>query len=185
MNWNKYPFIRMVGALALGIVICDRVGERPLGEPWLVGLLVLLLAVEVLLHHLLRSFRYRWIFGIMTLITFIWLGFVRTAVMQQSEVVVQEEGWRLARVLEPPEEREKTVKVLLELDQGKAMAYFQKDERSLDLSYGDYIGFSVPLVALLMASRMTWTSATIWSPVVEVPRVSHAPVVTATTGTFG
>lgn len=145
MNWNKYPFIRMVGALALGIVICDRVGERPLGEPWLVGLLVLLLAVEVLLHHLLRSFRYRWIFGIMTLITFIWLGFVRTAVMQQSEVVVQEEGWRLARVLEPPEEREKTVKVLLELDQGKAMAYFQKDERSLDLSYGDYIGFSVPL----------------------------------------
>ena len=145
MNWNKYPFIRMVGALALGIVICDRVGERPLGEPWLVGLLVLLLAVEVLLHHLLRSFRYRWIFGIMTLITFVWLGFVRTAVMQQSEVVVQEEGWRLARVLEPPEEREKTVKVLLELDQGKAMAYFQKDERSLDLSYGDYIGFSVPL----------------------------------------
>lgn len=145
MNWNKYPFIRMVGALALGIVICDRVGERPLGEPWLVGLLVLLLAVEVLLHHLLRSFRYRWIFGIMTLITFIWLGFVRTAVMQQSEVVVQEEGWRLARVLEPPEEREKTVKVLLELDQGKAMAYFQKDELSLDLSYGDYIGFSVPL----------------------------------------
>ena len=145
MNWNKYPFIRMVGALALGIVICDRVGERSLGEPWLVGLLVLLLAVEVLLHHLLRSFRYRWIFGIMTLITFIWLGFVRTAVMQQSEVVVQEEGWRLARVLEPPEEREKTVKVLLELDQGKAMAYFQKDELSLDLSYGDYIGFSVPL----------------------------------------
>lgn len=145
MNWNKYPFIRMVGALALGILICDRMGECPLGKPWLIGLLVLLLALEVLLHYLVRSFRYRWIFGIMTLITFIWLGFVRTAVMQQPVVVVQEEGWRLARVLEPPEERAKTVKVLLELDQGKVMAYFQKDERPLDLNYGDYIGFSVPL----------------------------------------
>ena len=145
MNWNKYPFIRMVGALALGILICDRVGECPLGKPWLIGLLVLLLALEVLLHSLVRSFRYRWIFGIMTLITFIWLGFVRTAVMQQPEVAIQEEGWRLARVLEPPEEREKTVKMLLELDQGKVMAYLQKDERSLALKYGDYIGFSVPL----------------------------------------
>lgn len=145
MNWNKYPFIRLVGALALGILICDREGECPLGKPWLIGLLVLLLALEMSLHHLLNSFRYRWVFGVTTLIAFAWLGFVRSAVEQQPEVAAQQEGWRLARVLEPPKEREKTVKVLLELDQGKAMAYLQKDERSLNLNYGDLIGFRVPL----------------------------------------
>ena len=148
MNWNKYPFIRMAVALALGVVLCERLGDCALGKPLLMGSLVLLLGVELLLHRLLNAFRYRWVFGAVTLVTFVWLGFVRTAVATQYKEVdanAHEDGWRLARILEPPEEREKNVKVLLELDQGKAMAYFQKDDAALALSYGDVVAFSAPL----------------------------------------
>ena len=149
MNWNKYPFVRMVTALVLGIMVGDRVGVGATDKALLVGLMVIPLAVETLLHHLLRSYRYQWIFGVNTLVAFALLGFVRMSIEQQPEVGAQEPGWKLARVLEPPEEREKTMKVLLQSDQGKVMAYFQKELPSLDLSYGDYIGFSVPLEEVL------------------------------------
>lgn len=149
MNWNKYPFIRMVAALGLGIVICDRVGEYGLSVPLLLGILAFFLVLEILIHVLIKAYRYRWIFGVATLITFIWLGFVRAAMEQKvdkaKDPIARDEGWKLARVLEPPEEREKTVKVLLELEFGEAMAYFQKDDAALNLSYGDWIGFKIPL----------------------------------------
>ena len=148
MNWNKYPFIRMTSALALGIMVRDQMGNCALDTPLLMGALAFLLVVELLLHRFLKTFRYRWIFGMVTLITFVWLGFVRTAINNQPKEdphITREEGWQLARVLEPPEEREKNIRVLLELDQGKAMGYFQKDEAALALSYGDIVAFASPL----------------------------------------
>lgn len=144
MNWNKYPFVRMVAALALGIVIADQVGDCPMGQPLLIGVLVLLILFLAVLHRRLKAFRYRWIFGVVTLAAFIWLGFARVAVKQRPPATLRE-GWRLARVLEPPEEREKTVKALLELDEGMVMAYLEKSDEALSLAYGDLIGFQVPL----------------------------------------
>lgn len=144
MNWNKYPFIRLVAGLAVGILIGDRVGEFALDKTLLIGVLVVLLLVMVVLQHHLKTFRYRWVFGVVALITLVWMGFVRVCV-EQRPLAIQKEGWRLARVLEPPEERDKTVKVLLELEEGKVMAYFEKSDEALRLSYGDMIGFSVPL----------------------------------------
>ena len=157
MNWNKYPFVRMVSALALGILVSDRVGmdgfvqglPYPWGKGLLIGVLVLLLALLVLLHRTLKAYRHRWIFGIVVLVAFGWLGFVRMALFQQNmevqKLAPKEEGWQMARVLEPPEVREKTVKVMLELSNGKAMAYFQKDGEALKLCYGDLVGISTSL----------------------------------------
>lgn len=144
MNWSKYPFVRLTSCLAVGIIIGDSVGECALNKALLMGSLAMLLLVMVVVHLRLKTFRYRWVFGVVTLITFVWLGFVRAEV-ERKPSAMQKEGWRLARVLEPPEEREKTVKVLLELDDGKAMAYFEKTDKALELSYGDLIGFKVPL----------------------------------------
>ena len=149
MNWSKYPFIRMVSALALGVLVGDRVGVCPLGKQVLLGLLVLLLAIMLLLHLTLKNYRFRWVFGIVAIVAFVWLGFVRMALFQKRLEVQRaaplEGEWQLARVLEPPEVREKTVKVLLELANGQAMAYLQKDEKAERLRYGDWVGFSVPL----------------------------------------
>lgn len=148
MNWNKYPFIRMTCALALGIVVRDQLGNCALGTPLLMGTLALLLIVELMMHYLLKTFRYRWVFGVTTLVAFVWLGFVRMTVDNQPKEIngnTHEEGWQLARVTEPPEVREKNVKVLLELEQGKAMGYFQKDEAAMALRYGDIVAFASPL----------------------------------------
>ena len=147
MNWNKYPFIRMLAGLALGIVVADRVGEYALYKSLLMAVLALLIIVMVVLHRMLNAFRYRWVFGVVAIITFVWLGFIRVAV-EDHPSMVSGEKWKLARVLEPPEEREKTVKVLLELDEGKVMAYLEKDDDALTLDYGNLIGFSVPLEAV-------------------------------------
>lgn len=152
----------MVLALALGVLLCDRVGTHGQSISLFMGLLVLLLAMTVLLHKTLTSYRYRWVFGVVMLVTIVWLGYVRMSVSQvtlsteRQNPVLQGEMWRLARVLEPPEEREKMVKVLLELESamadngvvkvsGKVMAYFQKEDQALRLNYGDLIAFSVPL----------------------------------------
>ena len=149
-------------ALALGVLVCDRVGAWGQSVSLFMGLLALLLAVTVLLHKTLTSYRYRWVFGVVMLVTIVWLGYVRTSVFQvtllteRQNPILQGEKWRLARVLEPPEEREKTVKVLLALESvrtdnglvkasGKVMAYFQKEDQALRLNYGDLIAFSVPL----------------------------------------
>lgn len=154
MNWNKYPFVRMALALALGVLVGDRVGAGGMGRPVLLGSLGALMVLETVLHLRLKTFRNRWVFGVVTLLTLVWMGFVRVALVPRPRP--PQEGWRLARVLEPPEEREKTVKVLLALEgvrkdsgwretSGRVMAYFQKDEAALHLAYGDLLGLSLPL----------------------------------------
>ena len=55
------------------------------------------------------------------------------------------EGSAFARVYEPPTEKENSVKVLLDMRGFKVMAYFEKSEESLHLSYGDLLAFWTPL----------------------------------------
>ena len=165
MNWNKYPFLRLVLALALGIVLHEAVGALGFEKPWLFALLIGLSGVEILLFFLLKSYRYRWIFGVMTILVFVYLGFFRTCL---QEVTAKKDyyanlklgkGCYLARVYDPPTEKDRSVKVLLELEgfrsdtaelkvSGKVMAYFQKTENALSLEYGDLLEFSKPLEAV-------------------------------------
>ena len=49
MNWNKYPFIRFLSALALGIMFHDVFGSAAMGFPWLYLLLLLGIGVLFLL----------------------------------------------------------------------------------------------------------------------------------------
>lgn len=139
----------MVWALGIGILACDRWGTKSFGLSLLLGLMVLLLFVLFSIHRLLRSYQNRWVFGVVALVAVAWLGFVRMSMFQKrfddQKATQQEKGWQVARLLEPPEEREKTVKVLVELQSGKAIAYFQKDDNALDLKYGDLVGFGAAL----------------------------------------
>ena len=136
----------MVGALGLGILACDRWGASSFEMPLLLGLMALLLIVLMVIHRTLKTYRYRWAFGVVALIAMAWLGYVRMALFQKHfefQNSFQQEGrWQLARVLDPPEEREKTVRALMELPSGKAIAYFPKDDDALDLKYGDWVGFT-------------------------------------------
>lgn len=162
MNWNKYPFIRLVLALALGVVVyhanwfsvtCDRA---------LFWGLVALLGMAVLLHRLLRSYRYRWVFGVLVVLVFAYVGFCRAWIQDHHgkeisyERLKGAEGWYLARVVEPSVEKEKTFKLILELEgfkgdtvdepvSGRVVGYFQKTGDTMALAYGDLLAFSVPI----------------------------------------
>lgn len=140
MNWNKYPFIRFFFALALGIMLHDALGSAAMGFPWLYLLLLLGIGVLFLLFCTLKTYRVQWIFGVATILVFAYLGYFRACLRERVG-----EGSAIARVYEPPTEKENVLKVLLDMRGFKVMAYFEKSEESLNLSYGDLLAFSVPI----------------------------------------
>lgn len=147
MNWHKYPFVRLLLALSAGIVIADRWSEcldSPIvGYFSLVGLLLLL----VFLHRMVKDYRHRWILGVIVILVFVLLGYLLRCLQEPKEVEIAQ-GQYLARVYEPPVEREKTVKALVELRGGKLVVYLQKTDAALRLSYGDIIAFEALVEAV-------------------------------------
>ena len=152
MNWNKYPFLKLVVPLALGILLGDCIGPVELSKTRLYGVLVGLLLLEVFIHLCLKSYRHRWIAGTFNIVVFVFLGFFRIWVVDGSRMEAScppEEaraGWYLAKIAEPPLEKEKSVRAVLELvGSGKVMAYFKKTEEALQLRYGDWVAFKTAL----------------------------------------
>lgn len=110
------------------------------------------------LAHGLKSYRYRWIVGVWALLTVVCLGWFRQGMTDAPEAWVPDGRERLflARVLEPPIERERTVKVTLELRgcrtedsdvpcSGRVMGYFEKSESARALRYGRLLSFSAAI----------------------------------------
>ena len=163
MNWNKYPFLRLVGALALGIALREVWdGFCPDGR-WLWVVLSALILGLVVLHRKLKSYRYRWIHGVTVILVFVYLGYFRACLQEvrpDDHRQMWQDGWCLARLVEPPVEREKTVKVILGIEgfkthegltasEGKVMAYFQKTDAVDHLAYGDLVAFNVPVESVV------------------------------------
>lgn len=140
MNWNKYPFIRFLLALSLGIMLHDVLGSAAMEFTWLYLLLLLGIGVLFLLFCTLKTYRVQWIFGVATILVFAYLGYFRACLRERVG-----EGSAIARVYEPPTEKDNAVKVLLDMRGFKVMAYFEKSEESLNLSYGDLLAFSAPI----------------------------------------
>lgn len=164
MNWSKYPFLRLLPALVLGILIRNSLRVCLMGSTGALLVLLGMLLVLVLLKRFLNSYRCRWIFGAWMLLAFVFLGFFRQGmvterILHEHEVMFQTKGTVVARVAEPPQEKDRSVKVMLELygirdsvqltaAKGKVMAYLEKSERALTLAYGDLLRFDVPIEEL-------------------------------------
>ncbi|MBO6027441.1 MAG: ComEC family competence protein [Bacteroidales bacterium] len=151
--------MRLFAALALGVALHDAVGQVRMELPWLFGLLAACIGLLLLLQSLLKSYRVQWVYGVATIIVFVYLGFFRACLQEVNGkrscdgLMTEGEGYWLARVYDPPTEKDKTVKVLLELCgyasdiavikvSGKVMAYVEKNDEALALKYGDLLGFS-------------------------------------------
>ena len=143
--------------MALGVAIREALGSTGLGP---LGLLVVLLAcigMLFLLFRLLKSYRHQWIFGVATIMVFAYLGFFRACL--RESVMAPKGRYCLARVYDPPLEKDKSMKVILELRgfmsdttivkaSGKVMAYFEKSDDAMDLAYGDMLAFPLPIEAI-------------------------------------
>ena len=145
VNWFKYPFIRLLMPFALGIWLsfsCLNLSQNMVG--YLLVAVVLLGVALFVVASAVKDYRYRWIFGVILNLHLILIGVVVVHI-RDDDLDAGREVF-VARLAEWPTEKERSVKAVLKMqsDQGAVMAYFEKNERSLGLRYGDVIAFYEP-----------------------------------------
>ena len=157
-NRHKYPFIRLLIPFGLGIWIGLN-SFFVLSDSLLFSIFAGLIILAVFSTIWLKSYRWRWVFGMLVSLILISAGILivnlRNPLNNNAHLVRQElqaGGMFLARIIEPPQIRELTVKASLALISyqnhdsskivsGKFLAYFQRTENMPELAYGDIIAF--------------------------------------------
>ena len=141
-NWFKYPFIRLLMPFALGIWLSFSCLDLTEKEQGAVLLTTVFLGVALFVAaSAVREYRYRWVFGVILNLHLILIG-VAIVHIRNDDFDEDSDVW-IARLAECPTEKEKSVKVIVKMQscRGSVMAYFEKNERSLSLRYGDVIVF--------------------------------------------
>ncbi len=157
--WFKYPFIRLLVPFAIGIYMafsfCEAAFDKNIVLLLLIILFFLLISL-VIVSILVKSFASRWVFSVVLFLYLILLGFSFVKVndynlyVNDLSKVENIPKYYLARLCECPLAKDKSIKVMLDVlafedddnvrsINSKIIAYFEKDERSLDLKYGDCI----------------------------------------------
>lgn len=157
-NRHKYPFIRLLIPFGLGVWIGLN-SFLSIPDSLLFPFFASLTILAVLSAIWLKSYRWRWFFGITISLSLILGGMLivnlRNPLNNANHLVHQEqqaEGLFVARIIEPPQIRELTVKATLTLISyqkqdslkplsGKFLAYFQRTENMPEFAYGDIIAF--------------------------------------------
>lgn len=140
--------------MASGVALHEAFGEFSLDQPWLLAMLLGGIGMLFLLLRRLKSYQYQWIYGVTAILVFVYLGYFRACIHDGESP--RREGLCLARVYDPPMEKEKSIKAVLEIRcyksdtavvkaSGKVMAYFEKTDEAKGLAYGDVLAFSVPI----------------------------------------
>lgn len=163
VDWGKYPFLRMLVPLALGVWCASFVTSFSLSLVTLVVVMLVLLGLAVVTSLMVKTIRLSWLFGFFMFCCLFVSGFALTTVRQTQ---AQKDYYRnyedgaqyyVARVYDCPTEREKTIRAVLELQyqlgdslpscpvSGKVMAYFQKTDDAFALQYGDLMVVPAPV----------------------------------------
>ena len=144
-NWFKYPFIRLLMPFVLGIWLSFSCLNLPKDELNIVfGAVVVSGVALFVVHSAVKDYKYRWVFGAILNLHLILIG-IAIVHIRNDDLDEDCDVW-VARLAECPTEKGKTVKVVFEMQSatGSVMAYFEKNERSLNLNYGDVIAFYEP-----------------------------------------
>lgn len=145
INWFKYPFIRLLMPFSLGIWLsfsCFNISGSELDYD-LIAVVLTGTALYVV-DSVVKDYQYRWVFGVLLNIHLLLIGV--TMVRIRDDDLNADCDAFVARLMECPTAKENSVKVIMEMqsDIGLVMAYFEKNERSLSLKYGDVIAFFEP-----------------------------------------
>ena len=161
ISWCKYPFIRLLIPFSIGIFLAFSLDSLLSEEKTIRVLLIILfflLISLIVVSKLFKSYHYRWIFFSLLFIYLILLGFSFVKI-KGFKLIVNDISkidnipkYYLARLSECPMMKKNSVKVMLNVfafeDESnlkgidsKVIAYFEKDENSLKLKYGDCIIF--------------------------------------------
>ena len=162
-DWSKYPFVRMLIPMMLGIWCASVIASFRLSSFTLVAIMLALLGLAVVASVTLKTIRLNWLFGA---IMGCYLFFGGYALTRSHEAWLQKDYFRhyevdakyyVARVYDYPTERANNIRVPLQLEyqfgdslssrvvSGKVMAYFQKTDSAFALRYGDLIAIDAPI----------------------------------------
>ncbi len=153
-----YPVSRLIVPFILGIVTAVLIGVEIVIPFWvfiafIAGIIVLNRFYKVFFHH----YALQWINGLLIGITIFLIGFRLTIDYNQSFLnshfgqYLQESSVLLARVIEPPSEKENTYKVVASVKKvindstehhqtkGKLITYIEKDSIIPSIQYGDVL----------------------------------------------
>ena len=157
--WSKYPFIRILVPFIIGIYLSYLLNELTLERNtvflFLISLLFLLLTL-IVVSKVIRNYRFRWIFSILLFAYLVLLGFsfveIRDCKLIVNDISKIENipKFYLARLAECPAIKERSLKVMLDIYafeeneslksiDSKVIAYFEKEDKSLNLKYGDCV----------------------------------------------
>lgn len=165
-SWSKYPFLRMLIPLGIGVWWGGSVSTIGIPIGVLPGVMVTLLAMAAMATFFVKRYRLQWLFGGIMACYLLFAGYSLIQVHQDRvhddyfRSCEDEADYYVARVFDYPMERENSVKVVLELKSqysdsnvsrqvtGKVMAYFQKSDASMELAYGDLLLIPAPVAEL-------------------------------------
>ena len=162
VSWFKYPFVRILIPSIAGIFIGFSTNNFHFPKNIVLFLLIILtflLTILIVFSQVVKSYRYRWLIFILINAFFFTLAFTLVKIHDYelrinalNNVCVAPEYY-LARLSECPIIKDKSVKVSMELlclsdsvdnlieKNTKVISYFEKNEKSLSLKYGDCIVF--------------------------------------------
>lgn len=159
ISWFKYPFIRLLLPFAIGIYISFAFSDVVIEKKsvfFLLMIFLILLSSLVLISLFVKNYRFRWIFSVILYLYLILSGFSLVIVgnyhlnVNDISKIENIPKYYLARLCECPSIKEKSVKVMLDVYafennesirsiDSKVVAYFEKNDKSLNLKYGDCI----------------------------------------------
>lgn len=144
--FRSYPILLLTVPLAGGIYLSDTFFHSPNVLSLHLGILTVLTLV-LLMSAIFRSYRYRWVFG---LVLFLWM-MTFGSVLVQYENSVLSPTWNPNRqiyhgvVLEPTRERAKTYCCRMKVDRREVLVYIMKDSLSSRISPFDSLIFRTQL----------------------------------------
>ena len=145
INWFKYPFIRLLMPFAFGIWLAFSYLKLSESQVRFVLIAIVFLGAALfVIASAIKDYKYRWVFGVILNLHLILIG-VAVVHIRNDDLNADCDVF-VARLAECPTEKEKSVKVIMKMqsDVGSVMVYFEKNERSLSLKYGDVIVFHEP-----------------------------------------
>ena len=162
-DWSKYPFVRMLLPLALGIWCCVCLPDMGLSPLALALVALVLFAFAAVTAFVLKAYRTQWLFGSVMACYLFMAGY---ALVQAHDAEVQKDYFRnheagaryyVARVYDYPTERPNSIRTVLDLEyqfgdsaasrpvSGRVMAYFPKSDTAFPLRYGDLMAIPAPI----------------------------------------
>jgi len=150
---HKYPFVRFVFPLILGIIIELNTNISTDYFLYIIIFLVLIILSLSISKNFSKSFQFRWIYGVFVNITLILLGIYLTdckTIPPPDKDIFANEASYTAIILETPQEKAKSYKTTVKIESifdstswqianYNSIIYFQKDSLSAKLKYGDKI----------------------------------------------